>query len=228
MILENIKRVRERIAKAANRSGRSFEDITLVAVSKKQSLEKIRSACAGGLKVFGENYLQEAQEKILNLDISAEWHFIGHLQKNKIKMAVPLFSLIHTVDSKELASLINERAGREGKIQRILLQVKLAEEETKSGLALGKIPELIDLIKQLPNLSLEGLMIMPPFFPEPDQVRPYFCKLRQLRDQLQKEFSLPQPFLKHLSMGMSHDFEVAIEEGATLVRVGSAIFGPRT
>lgn len=223
-IKENLQRVQERIAQAALKVGRSPEEITLVAVSKKQSPEKIRQAADAGAGVFGENYVQEAQEKIPLLDRPAQWHLIGHLQSNKVKFVVPLFTMIHTVDSLDLARVISQRAGMEGKIQQILIQVNVAEEESKSGTSTEEALELAGKVSELPHISLEGLMTVPPFLDDPDQVRPYFVRLRDLRDKLNRY--LPAP-LRHLSMGMSHDFEVAIEESATLVRVGSAIFGPR-
>ncbi len=223
-IKENLQRVQERIAQAACKVGRSPEEITLVVVSKKQSLEKIRQAADAGASVFGENYVQEAQEKIPLLGSPAEWHLIGHLQSNKVKFVVPLFTMIHTVDSLDLARVISQRAGMEGKIQQILIQVNVAEEESKSGTSQDAALELAGKVSELPHISLEGLMTVPPFLDDPDQVRPYFVRLRDLRDKLNRY--LPAP-LRHLSMGMSHDFEVAIEESATLVRVGSAIFGPR-
>ncbi|MEW6381820.1 MAG: YggS family pyridoxal phosphate-dependent enzyme [bacterium] len=224
-IKENWQRIKERIDRAALRAGRSPEEITLVAVSKKQSMEKIRQAVDAGARVLGENYVQEAQEKIpLLTGYPIEWHLIGHLQSNKVKLAVPLFTLIHTVDSLELARLISQRAQREGKIQSILIQINMAGEESKSGIAPQEAGEMAGQIIKLPHLSLEGLMTIPPEVDDPEKVRPYFAGLRDVRDQLNRY--LPSP-LKTLSMGMSHDFEVAIEEGATLVRVGSAIFGPR-
>jgi pyridoxal phosphate enzyme (YggS family) len=226
-ILENLRQVQVRITQAAGRAGRLPQEITLVVVSKKQELERIRSAYEAGARFFGENYIQEAREKITALDIPAEWHLIGHLQKNKVNQAVALFSLIHTVDSVELARLIDQRARLEGKIQRILLQIKVAPEETKSGVAPEETLNLVRQISEFTHLSLEGFMTIPPFFPDPDQGRPLFARLRELRDQVRSELSPSRHPLRHLSMGMSHDFEAAIEEGATLVRVGSAIFGPR-
>jgi len=234
-IKENLQRVQDRIAQAALKVGRSPEEVTLVAVSKKQSPEKIRMAVDAGASVFGENYVQEAQEKISFLGRTEQsdhdmvffpclWHFIGHLQSNKAKFVVPLFTMIHTVDSLDLARIISQRAGMEGKTQQMLIQVNVAEEESKSGTSTEEALELAEKVSELPHISLEGLMTVPPFLDDPDQVRPYFIRLRDLRDHLNQY--LPRP-LRHLSMGMSNDFEVAIEEGATLVRVGSAIFGPR-
>ena len=223
-IKENLQRVQERIAQAALKAGRRPEEIALVAVSKKQDLEKIRQAADAGAGIFGENYVQEAQEKIPLLGRPAQWHLIGHLQSNKVKIAVPLFTMIHTVDSFDLARVISQRAGMEGKTQEILIQVNVAQEESKSGTSTEEALELAGKVSELPHLSLEGLMTVPPFLDDPDQVRPYFVRLRELRDHLNRCLRRP---LRHLSMGMSHDFEAAIEEGATLVRVGSAIFGPR-
>jgi len=224
-IRENWQRVTERIERAATRSGRIKDEITLVAVSKKQGVDKIIQAVEAGARVLGENYVQEAREKILALrNYPIEWHLIGHLQSNKVRLAVPLFTLIHTVDSLHLARLVDQRAQVEGKIQSVLIQVNVAGEASKSGVLPQEAIDLARGVSQLPHLSLEGLMTIPPEVDDPEKARPYFAKLREVRDGIERELGLS---LRHLSMGMSHDFEVAIEEGATIVRVGSAIFGPR-
>ncbi len=228
ILLENIKNIYRKISSAAIRSGRSPFDVKLVAVTKTVSLEKIQEAVDLGLRLFGENRVQEAQKKIEFCkahckDSTIEWHLIGHLQKNKAKTAVHLFDVIQTVDSIELAELINKYAEKQGKTQRILIQVKLSEEETKHGVPKEYLGHLIKAIAKFKNLRLEGLMTMPPFFDDPDRSRPYFQKLRALRDKAEdSEMKLPE-----LSMGMTNDFEVAILEGATIVRIGTAIFGER-
>ena len=210
------------------RAGRMPEDVRLVAVTKTVGIDEIRKAADIGLRVFGENKIQEAKEKIANLKFeisnsNIEWHLIGHLQRNKAKYAVRLFELIHSLDSEELAVDLNKEAEKAGKIQRVLIQVKLSSEETKSGIPEQELPLLVEKVTRLENLKLEGLMTIPPFFDDPEPARPFFKHLRELREGLQKKgFVLPE-----LSMGMSNDYEVAIQEGATLVRIGTAIFGER-
>ena len=222
-IAQNLAEVRRRIAAAAHRAGRDPAAVRLVAVSKTMPLELIRQAVAAGQRLFGENYLQEAQPKIEALGQAASWHFIGHLQSKKAKAVVALCELIHGVDRLKLAQALDAAAAQMGKVQDILMQVNLAEEATKSGVAPEAAPELLREISHLPHLRLMGLMTMPPFL-APEAVRPYFRALRELRDRLTDLSGQPLP---ELSMGMSGDFEVAIEEGATLVRVGTAIFGSR-
>lgn len=228
MLLENIKNVYRKISSAAIRSGRSPFDVTLVAVTKTVPVATVEEAMELGLRVFGESRVQEAREKILRVreqmpDYTVTWHLVGHLQKNKVKLAVQLFDLIHSVDSIDLAREIDARAGNIGKIQDILVQVKLSEEETKSGVPEENALSLLGEIRALEHIRVMGLMTIPPFFADPEQTRPYFRKLRELRDLAEHHgFELP-----HLSMGMTHDFEVAILEGATMVRIGTAIFGQR-
>lgn len=227
-LLENIKNVFRKISSAAIRSGRSPFDVKLIAVTKTVSIDRIKESIDLGLRIFGENKVQEAKEKISNIksEISTtpiEWHLIGHLQKNKAKIAVELFDMIQTVDSIELAELLNKFAEKKGKIQRVLIQVKLSEEETKHGVLRENLMDLIKSISKMKNIKLEGLMTMPPFFDDPEKSRPYFRELRQLRDHAEQSgYRLPE-----LSMGMTNDFEVAILEGATMVRIGTAIFGER-
>lgn len=210
------------------RAGRKPEDVRLVAVTKTVGIDGIRKATDIGLRVFGENKVQEAKEKISNLqleilDMKVEWHLIGPLQRNKAKYAVRLFDLIHSLASEGLAEDLNKEAGKTGKVQRVLIQVKLSEEETKHGVSEQELPLLVEKMTRFGNLKLEGLMTMPPFFDDPELARPFFRRLRELRDGLEKNgFILPE-----LSMGMSNDYEVAIQEGATLVRIGTAIFGER-
>ncbi|MBA4348629.1 MAG: YggS family pyridoxal phosphate-dependent enzyme [Thermodesulfovibrio sp.] len=228
MLLNNVSAIFKKMSYAAMRAGRNPEDVKLIAVTKTVGIEAIKEAVEIGLRKFGENRVQEAQKKVMSDELRVmseriEWHLIGHLQKNKAKYAVNLFDLIHTVDSVELAEELNKQSEKTGKIQRVLVQVKLSEEETKQGVSENEMMPLLAAIKHLYNLKLDGLMTMPPFFEDPEMARPYFKRLRELRDEAEKRgFSLPE-----LSMGMSNDFEVAIEEGATMVRIGTAIFGER-
>jgi uncharacterized pyridoxal phosphate-containing UPF0001 family protein len=268
MLLENIKNIYRKISSAALRSGRNPFDVKLIAVTKTVGIDRIKEAIDLGLRIFGENRVQEAKEKISNLKslinppespfwkrdnppfpplvkggagglfnkgglegdfkggwggFEVEWHLIGHLQRNKAKIAVQLFDLIHSLDSTQLAEELNKHAEREGKIQRVLVQVKLSEEKTKHGISKEGIFKLIQTISDMKNLGLEGLMTMPPFFDDPEMVRPFYRDLRELRDSVEAlGYKLPE-----LSMGMTNDFEVAIEEGATMVRVGTGIFGER-
>ena len=227
MLLGNTSVVFKRMSHAVMRTGRRPEEVRLVAVTKTIGVEAIKQALDIGLRIFGENKVQEAKEKIEALATQApsgiEWHLIGHLQGNKTKYSVRLFDLIHSLDSEGLAGDLDREARKLGKVQRVLIQVKLSEEETKSGIAEKELTQLIEKVGELKNLKLEGLMTIPPFFDDPERARPYFRRLRELRDELViKGINLPE-----LSMGMSDDFEVAIEEGATLVRIGTAIFGER-
>jgi PLP dependent protein len=228
MLLESATAVFKKMSHAAMRAGRKPEDVRLVAVTKTVGIDEIRKATDIGLRVFGENKVQEAKEKISNLqleilDMKVEWHLIGPLQRNKAKYAVRLFDLIHSLASEGLAEDLNKEAGKTGKVQRVLIQVKLSEEETKNGVSEQELPLLVEKMSRFGNLKLEGLMTMPPFFDDPELARPFFRRLRELRDGLEKNgFILPE-----LSMGMSNDYEVAIQEGATLVRIGTAIFGER-
>ncbi len=224
-IARNLEEVRNRIEAAARRAGRDPAAVKLVAVSKTVDPERIRDALAAGQKIFGENYLQEARGKIEALGPGAQWHFIGHLQTNKAKAAVALFRLIHSVDRVHLAQALEKAAAQTGKVQEILLEVNLGGEETKSGAPPQAVAELLQEAALLPHLRVQGLMTMPPWLADPEAARPYFRGLRELRDRLLKLAICPLP---ELSMGMSGDFETAIEEGATLVRVGTAIFGRRT
>jgi len=199
-----------------------------MAVSKTVPEPLIIEAIEAGIRIIGENYVQEAEQKIKklknNVPDTVSWHMIGHLQKNKVRKAVQLFDVIETVDSIELAKKIDKVAEEMGKYQRVLVQVKLSDEPTKFGVPEFELERLLDAISNLGHIRVEGLMLMPPYFDDPEKTRPYFRRLRQLKEELHKKgFS----FLKELSMGMSHDFEVAVQEGATIVRIGTAIFGPR-
>lgn len=227
MLKEQLKQIKDRIHNAAIDCGRNPETIRLVAVSKTVAMERVKEAIEAGVTILGENYVQEAREKIQRLSIyPVSWHFIGHLQTNKAKYAVKLFDLIHSVDSLKVAQELDKQAKKNNKIQPILVQVNVAEEVSKSGVSVGNAAKLINNMRPLTNLAVKGLMTMPPYFNAPEKVRPYFKTLRELRDQIKKE-GFSYVTLDELSMGMTGDFEVAIQEGATLVRIGTAIFGER-
>lgn len=199
----------------------------MVGVSKTVSVDRVKTAIHAGVGILGENYIQEAREKFNTLAaLPASWHFIGHLQTNKAKYAVRLFDLIHSVDRIRLARELNKQAQKINKVQDILIQVNIGGEQTKSGTETESVFDLMDRIAAFDHLRVEGLMTMPPFFNAPEKVRPYFSALRDLKSRLEKQ-TWPNVNLKELSMGMTGDFEVAIEEGATLVRIGTAIFGER-
>jgi len=207
--------------------GRDPETIRLVAVSKTIPSDRVKEAIDAGVTILGENYIQEAREKINVLSSYAvSWHFIGHLQSNKAKYAVKLFDLIHAIDSLKLARELDKQAKKISKIQPVLIQVNIGEESSKSGVYKQDTIELIEAVGHLENLSVKGLMTMPPFFNAPEKVRPFFADLRTLRDHI-KNTNITNITMDELSMGMTGDFEAAIEEGATLVRIGTAIFGKR-
>lgn len=221
----NLERVRERMYAVCARAGRRADEITLVAVSKTFPAESVRAAYEAGLRVFGENRVQERESKSAALaDLEATWHLIGHLQSNKARRAAQLFSRVDSVDDAALASKLDAAAAEFGKRLPVLIEVNLGGEATKSGVPPEHVESLVDRIAALAHLELRGLMSVPPFFEQPEQVRPYFAKLRALRDNLAVRSGMALPAL---SMGMSHDFEVAIEEGATEIRIGSALFGAR-
>lgn len=225
-IARRLAEIQGRIAAAAHRAGRDPAEVRLVAVSKTVGLEALRQAVAAGQRLFGENYLQEAQRKMAALGPEVEWHFIGHLQSNKAKGAVGRFALIHSLDRLSLAEALEKAAARLGVVHEVLVQVNLAGEASKSGVAPEAAADLLRELKRCSHLRVRGLMTLPPFFPDPEAVRPYFRALRELRDRLAAQ-GLSDTGLPELSMGMSSDFEVAVEEGATLIRVGTALFGPR-
>ena len=222
---QRLERVRSQIVEAAKKCGRSPEEVELVAISKTHDAEKVRAVLDAGQQVFGESRVQEARAKIPLLPSSARWHFVGRLQKNKIRHALPLFELFHSIDSLELARDMNRIAEEEGLHPRVLLEVNVAGEGSKIGFAPDSVRAEMEKLLELSRLSIEGLMTIPPLAPEAEASRKYFSALRDLRDQISKQFQVNLP---QLSMGMSDDFAVAIEEGATLVRVGTAIFGQRT
>jgi PLP dependent protein len=240
-IAANLDTVRERVARAAQRAGRKPEEITLVAVSKTFPAESIRLAYAAGVRHFGENRVQEWEKKQpLLADLEATWHLVGHLQSNKAARGTRLFHSIDALDSAHLAQKLDDALVPPAK-RLVLIEVRLAPEETKNGASEADLPALVEAVLRLPHLDLRGLMCIPPYFDEPEQARPYFRRLRELRDALRRSLraegaghpgasALPgaeESLLPDLSMGMSHDFEVAVEEGATQVRLGTAIFGPR-
>jgi PLP dependent protein len=224
-IAENLEHVREQIGQAAAKSGRAMDEIELVAISKTHDAEKVREAYEAGQHLFGESRVQEARVKIPELPSAIRWHFVGHLQKNKIRHALPLFEMIHSIDSVALAQDVNRVAEEEGLHPRVLLEVNLAGEGSKFGFHPNKLREEMENLLALPRLAIEGLMCIPPLATEADVSRKYFVRLRELRDAVEKEVRVKLP---ELSMGMTSDYQVAIEEGATLVRVGTAIFGERT
>jgi PLP dependent protein len=226
-IRENLVQLQERISTAALRAGRSAEEITLIGVSKTHPAEAIREAYEAGLRHFGENRVQEWEGKQGGIQgLNATWHLIGHLQSNKAARAAKLFHAIDSVDDFSLAQRLDRARSESGVTEkmRVLIEVHIAEEETKTGVDVKELPALAEKIVVLPMLELAGLMCIPPFAENPEDARPHFRRLRELRDELVKQLGRGLPVL---SMGMSHDFEVAIEEGATEVRVGTALFGTR-
>jgi pyridoxal phosphate enzyme (YggS family) len=225
-IAENVARVRERMEAAARRAGRDPGKIRLVAVSKTVDPGRIRQALEAGVDSLGENYVQEAQKKIEELGPRAAWHFIGHLQSNKAKAAVRLFDWVHSVDSLRLAQELSRVAGQQNKVLPVLLQINLGQETAKFGALQDDTFRLLEQMGLLPGISVKGLMTLPPFFDNPEESRPYFHALRNLAEAVSRR-KIAGVSMEELSMGMSNDFETAIEEGATLVRVGTAIFGPR-
>jgi len=227
MISENLALISVKIAEAATRAGRKPEEVRIVAAAKGQGREKIEEALAAGIKIIGHNYLQEAyKEQPGKVTSDLEFHMIGHLQKNKAGKAVELFNVVQTLDDVKLAEAMNRRAEAANRMMGVMIQLNLAGEEQKSGISENEVERLVVAIRDLPSLKLLGMMTMPPFFDDPDRARPYFGRLRELRETLMGSGILT-PEMSELSMGMSGDFEVAVEEGATLVRIGTVLFGPR-
>ncbi len=227
-IADRLIRLKQTIQETARSCGRDPKSIHLVAVSKRKPLSDIRSAALAGQIIFGENRIQEAvkkQQSCQNLSIS--WHMIGHLQKNKVKQAATVFDAIHSIDSIELAERLNRSLSKISRTMDCFIQVKLSEEESKTGVAPDNLSRVASYVQSLPNLNLIGLMGMPPFTTDPEQATPYFRNLRHLRDELNRK-EMEQNPIEELSMGMSHDFKVAIREGATYIRIGTLIFGERT
>ena len=223
----HIDTILDRIRSAALAAGRRPENVRLVAVSKTVPAERVREAVAAGITLLGENYIQEAREKVEALhDLGLSWHFIGHLQSNKAKYAVRLFDMIHSVDSIKLARELDKQAAKNAKMQDILIQVNTGKEASKSGVYEEEALALVREAGRMEHLAVKGLMTLPPYFNAPEKVRPYFQALRELRDRIRDE-ALDGVAMEELSMGMTGDFEAAIQEGATLVRIGTAIFGER-
>ncbi len=222
-IRDRLLRVQDRIGAAASRVGRDASSVTLVAVSKAMPVDVIREAVEAGVTILGENRVNEARDKITVLPGIATWHLVGHLQSNKAKLAIQLFELIHSLDSLKLAQILDRHGQELAKPVRCLIEVNLGGEESKSGMTEDGMRPLLEAAAGLRHLRIEGLMALPPFLPDPEQLRPYFRRLGTLRDKLHAE-GVP---LADLSMGMTHDFEVAMEEGATMVRIGTAVCGPR-
>jgi len=224
-VAENLERVREQVAEAAAKVGRAVDEIHLIAISKTHDAEKVRAAYGAGQTLFGESRVQEARAKIPELPSNLRWHFVGHLQKNKIRHALPLFELFHSIDSLALAQEMSRIAEEEGMHPRVLLEVNVAGEASKFGFARTALRGEMEQLLALRRLTIEGLMTIPPLAPEAEASRTFFVQLRELRDGLESEFQMKLP---RLSMGMTNDFAIAVEEGATLVRVGTAIFGERS
>jgi pyridoxal phosphate enzyme (YggS family) len=225
-ISDNIRTVTARIVDAAKRVGRDPASVRLVVVTKTIDDARIREALAAGAIVLGENRVQEAKEKIEKLGNPASWHLVGHLQTNKARHAVNYFELIHSVDSLELAKEIDKQAAKTGKVQNILVEVNIGGEVSKAGMTVRNAPVLVREAAKLGHIAIQGLMTMPPYSENPEDSRPYFRVLKELADSITHE-NIPGVSMQELSMGMSGDFEIAIEEGATIVRVGTAIFGER-
>ena len=223
-IAGNVARVRERIARAAERAGRRPEEVRLVAVSKVVGAERVREAVAAGVTDLGENYVQEAAAKRPQVGGGARWHMIGHLQRNKAAQAVQIFDMIQTVDSQRLAEAIGKRAEAAGRAMPVLLQVNTSGEESKSGAAPEEVERLLESVREVGGVRVEGLMTIGRWDPDPERARPEFRLLAELAQRLEERSGAE---LRWLSMGMSHDFEIAIEEGANLIRVGTGVFGPR-
>jgi pyridoxal phosphate enzyme (YggS family) len=224
-LADNLGVLQERIHAACARAGRDPASVTLLAVTKSHSPETVAASAQLGLSLFGENKVQEARAKIPLCPGKCHWHFIGHLQSNKCREAVELFEMIQSVDSLSLAQEIARRAEQAAKTMPILLEVNVAGEASKSGCAPDKLLVELEAINRLPRIEIHGLMAVPPWSAEPEQSRPHFRRLREMKARCEQILGAPLP---HLSMGMSGDFEVAIEEGATLIRIGTALFGPRT
>lgn len=226
-IRDRLAQVQEHIARAAERAGRRPDEITLITVSKTFDSSTVQRAVDAGALDLGENRVQEAAGKVEAVKGERlRWHLIGHLQSNKARLAARAFDVIHTIDSRELVERLDRVAGEEGRRLAVLVQVDLADEPTKTGADEAQLPGIVETLDAARHLDFKGLMTMPPFFDEPEQTRPYFRRLRAILDELNRSRSAERR-LTQLSMGMSHDFEVAIEEGATMVRVGTAIFGKR-
>ena len=225
-VCANYRRILDRINEAAAKAGRSAQEIKLLAAAKSQSVELVQAAIASGVRLIGENYVQEAEDKRRVISEPVEWHMIGHLQRNKAKAAIKIFDLIQTLDSVALALELDKVGKNQGKTVRTLIEVNLGDEASKSGIGQDKVAELLKRVGDLAYVRVEGLMAVPPFKEKPEEVRPYFCALKDLQVELQR-LKIPNVSLNQLSMGMTHDYPIAVEEGATIVRIGTALFGPR-
>jgi PLP dependent protein len=225
-VKDNILAIRLKMAAAAEKAGRDPAEIKLMAVSKTVDDQRILAAIEAGVDMVGENYVQEAKRKIESMGHGIEWHFIGHLQTNKAKYAVKLFDMIHSVDRMDLAQELDKRSASFGKTSRILIEVNVSGEASKSGVPINEATSLVTAVSQLNHLSIQGLMTMPPWFDNPEDARPYFVALRELKERIVLA-NIDRVQMKDLSMGMSGDYQVAIEEGSTIVRIGTAIFGKR-
>jgi len=225
-VAANYRRITDSIADATLKSGRDARQVKLLAATKSQTIELIRAAVDAGINLIGENYVQEAAGKKPLITGALEWHMIGHLQRNKVKAAVDLFDVFESLDNLALARELDKEGQRRDKVIRVFVEVNLGGEESKTGVMEHQAAALVEQIASLSHLRIEGLMSVPPYKEDPEEVRPYFRKLRLLQVKLGESRSLPLE-LCELSMGMSHDYKVAIEEGATIVRIGTALFGPR-
>jgi len=225
-VAANHRKIIDRIGEAALRVGRNPREIKLLAAAKSQSVELVQAAIAAGARLIGENYVQEAEEKRHAISEAIEWHMIGHLQRNKVKAALNTFDLIQSLDTVALARELDKEGRRNGKTVRTLIEINLGDEQSKSGIGRDKVAELVERVSELAHLQVEGLMAVPPFKENPEEIRPYFRSLRELQVELQG-WKIPNGSFNELSMGMTHDYPIAIEEGATIVRIGTALFGPR-
>ena len=225
-VAANYRKIIDRISEAALRIGRNPREIKLLAAAKSQSVELVQAAIAAGVRLIGENYVQEAEEKRHAISEAVEWHMIGHLQRNKVKAALNTFDLIQSLDSVALARELDKEGRRNGKTVRTLIEINLGDEQSKSGIGRDKVAELVERVSELAHLQVEGLMAVPPFKENPEEIRPYFRSLRELQVELQG-WKIPNGSFNELSMGMTHDYPIAVEEGATIVRIGTALFGAR-
>lgn len=225
-VCANYCKIVDRIHEAAAKAGRNAQDIKLLAAAKSQTIELVQAAIGAGVRLIGENYVQEADDKRNAISEPVEWHLIGHLQRNKAKAAIKIFDLIQTLDSVALALELDKVGKNQGKTIRTLIEVNLGDEASKSGIVQRDVAELVRRVGDLSHVRVEGLMAVPPFKENPEEVRPYFCTLKDLQVELQC-LKIPNVSLDQLSMGMTHDYPIAVEEGATIVRIGTALFGPR-
>jgi PLP dependent protein len=225
-VCANYRKIADRVHEAAAKAGRNAQEIKLLAAAKSQGVALVQAAIAAGVRLIGENYVQEAEDKRKVIAEPVEWHMIGHLQRNKAKAAIKIFDLIQTLDSVALAFELDKAGKNQGKTVRTLIEVNLEDEVSKSGIGKHNVAELLNRVGDLSHVRVEGLMAVPPFKEIPEEVRPYFCTLKDLQVELQC-LKIPNVSLNQLSMGMTHDYPIAVEEGATIVRIGTALFGPR-